>query len=167
MRPFNPEEEEDSDAAPDLVGVEPPVPPHPVVVARPSRPDEKTISLHEVTHLPPADWCLACQACKARGQYHKRVPVDEMRVPVVEFDYTFFSLDANQKLVNNKVVLDRDIATVLVAYDKRTGYSMATMVEKKGINKFALASIDKFLRELNYEQVILRGDGEPSLQALL
>jgi hypothetical protein len=67
---------------------------------------------------------------------------------VIEWDYAYFSMDQG-KISNSTVVIDRDKGvTVLMGYDKRTGYSLALPGEKKGTLAFALLATENFLRAL-------------------
>jgi hypothetical protein len=67
------------------------VPPIQQALAQPRTPTDAEVVWHNQTHLPYESWCTSCQAGKARGHYHIKVPPSEMALPIVQCDYTFWS----------------------------------------------------------------------------
>ena len=113
------------------------------------RPDDAAVARHLVQgHLPSADWCSVCFAAKARGQYYKKIPHDEMKVPVINCDYCLYSV-RGVEVHSSYEVVDHDKAIpVFVACGVRTGHSLAMQVAKKGADAHAIANFRFLLEEL-------------------
>ena len=104
-------------------------------------------------------------AGKARGHLHVRKDPTTKSDNVIQLDYTYWSAAGIPG-----VGPERRALTSLSAVHEPTGYCMATVVERKGPWPFAVASIVKMIRDIGLEhegKIILRGDAEPSLMALL
>ncbi len=127
-------------------------------LAQPSTPSDAEVVWHNQTHLPYEPWCTSCQAGKARGHYHIKVPPSEMALPIVQCDYTFWS-NEGLALKSDVVVIDKDrAATSLTCYDMKTGFSLAIVFKKKGPIGYAVASVGYFLEQLGHSHLVLRGD---------
>jgi hypothetical protein len=79
-------------------------------------------------------------------------------VPRIQFDYGFLGLG------------DEGIGhllTMIVGKDQRTGSLGGAIVESKGNQAYACASINEYLDELGYLSMEVQVDGEPAFQALM
>ena len=131
----------------------------------PTAPSEEERRIHELTHADPQPWCYACVAGKSRGHLHTKQDPTAKQGNVVQLDYTYWSAAGIAG-----VGPERRALTSLTATHESTGYCLATVVERKGPWPFAVANIVKMVKDtgLQHEgKVILRGDAEPSLMALL
>ena len=84
---------------------------------------------------------------------------------LIQFDYTFWSGAGIPGAPSERRAL-----TSLTAVHEATGYCMATVVERKGAWPYAVANIVKFIKDLNLDPtvpIVMRGDAEPALMALL
>ena len=59
----------------------------PIPESLPALPDQETIEKHELTHLPRAPWCEACQAAKSREDNFEEG--EKPQRPVFSLDYMF------------------------------------------------------------------------------
>ena len=121
-------------------------------------PDAEAIALHEVTHLPRADWCEACVATRSReGNYDEVGPRREY--PVIHLDYMFTKTEGE----------DKPMATHLVCVDSQTKYVQVVALNAKGGSslKYATQEVVKMIVTLGYNRIGLRYDTEPSMKQLV
>ncbi|CAE7625122.1 unnamed protein product [Symbiodinium necroappetens] len=127
----------------------------------PQRPDAQTVMLHELTHLPRADWCESCQAALSREDPHREVQ-PKREVPVISVDWMFNRTgDAEDE--------EHPLTTQLVAVCHSTKYVVCVPVRSKAAedNKPAVEELVKMASILGYAKVTFRGDTEPSMLKLL
>ncbi|CAE7034963.1 GIP [Symbiodinium sp. CCMP2592] len=130
----------------------------PVMQARPVPPSPELVELHEVTHLPRADWCEACIAARSReDNYDAAGPKREF--PVISLDFMFVKTDGE----------DAPLATHLVCVDSQSKYVVAVALAAKGGKtlKHAVEEVVGMLTVLGYAKVILRYDTEPAMKQLV
>ena len=127
----------------------------------PQRPDAQTVMLHELTHLPRADWCESCQAALSREDAHREVE-PKQEVPTISLDWMFNRTGDNESE-------EHPLTTQLVAVCHSTKYVICVPVRSKSAedNKFAVEEIVRMASILGYDKVALRGDTEPSMKKLL
>ena len=126
--------------------------------ARPEPPSPELVELHEVTHLPRADWCEACIAARSReDNYEAAGPKREF--PVISLDFMFVKTDGE----------DAPLATHLVCVDSQSKYVVAVALAAKGGKtlKHAVEEVVGMLTVLGYAKVILRYDTEPAMKQLV
>ena len=118
----------------------------------PMLPSQAEIDEHNITHLPFRRWCPFCLRGRGISSGHfSRKEADESQVPVIAVDYCFLGE-----------------APVLFVKDQRTKSVCAHPVPSKGIaHPFGSKQLLKDVESLGYKKIILRGDQEPSIQALL
>ena len=112
-------------------------------------------------HEPPEAWCDHCVRGKGKESQHKRV-VDRGEVAVVQVDYQFWSAKGTEQESETGKA-----GTSITVADTTTGALWSSMVIKKGRWKYAEASIAKWISSLGHPKVVLQGDSENSLLALL
>ena len=118
--------------------------PNPVVQARPEPPSPELVELHEVTHLPRADWCEACIAARSReDSYEAAGPKREF--PVISLDFMFVKTDGE----------DAPLATHLVCVDSQSKYVVAVALAAEGGKtlKHAVEEVVGMLTVLGYAKV--------------
>ncbi|CAE7029864.1 unnamed protein product [Symbiodinium sp. CCMP2592] len=127
----------------------------------PQRPDAQTVMLHELTHLPRADWCESCQAALSREDPHPEVQ-PKREVPVISVDWMF---NRTGETEND----EHPLTTQLVAVCHTTKYVVCVPVRSKAAedNKPAVEELVKMASILGFEKVTFRGDSEPSMKKLL
>ncbi|CAE7220909.1 unnamed protein product [Symbiodinium sp. CCMP2592] len=130
----------------------------PIVQALPVPPSPELVALHEVTHLPRADWCEACIAARSReDNFEAAGPKREF--PVISLDFMFVKTDGEEA----------PLATHLVCVDSQSKYVVAVALASKGGKtlKHAVGEVVGMLTVLGYAKVILRYDTEPSMKQLV
>ncbi len=121
----------------------------------PTLPEADVIRRHEMTHAVAESWCSTC--VKARGRdapHHEREDEEKHTLavdglPMVQLDYTF---------IDGVTVLDMYVSTV------RCG--AGTVVEKKGVTKFAVQWTLKKFKQFGLVDVKIRTDPEHSIVAV-
>ena len=86
----------------------------------PKLPSQKEVDEHCLTHLPYRNWCQHCVQGKGKMTPHSKHPSRIDGLTEVHFDYCFMSTKGEP------------LATVLVAKERTTKMSMATVVPMKG-----------------------------------
>ena len=106
---------------------------------------------HCLTHLPFARWCPIFVKARAADQPHT-VQAAKPGPEVVQFDYSFL-----------------DAAPILIGATRRTGYSFASAVRRKGAGDVGVVDdVISWLREAGLSgQLRIRSDGEPAIKALV
>ena len=125
----------------------------------PMLPTQSEIDEHNVTHVPFRSWCPFCIRGRglSSGHFAKKEP-DDQQIPTLSVDYMFLGDESSR---------DTDL-TVLVVRDRRTKSVWAHPVPAKGVeNPFGARQLLKDVESTGYKRVILKGDQEPSVQALL
>ena len=120
------------------------------------QPSEEEKRKHNLTHLPFAEWCEACQATRSRDseRHQKR----QQAVPTISIHYMH---------TNTGVTPVEQGVKHLIAVDNWSKALLAIPIRVKGAGslKECCMGLCGFMRE--YEKVILKGDQEPSLQQLM
>ena len=132
----------------------------PIRIARdPGDPTPVEREEHAVTHLPYRSWCPVCVKAKGKEESHKRQGnKEEVLKPTVSMDYKVFGQE----------VAEDDKATALVIKDSATKMNFAHLCEKKGASdEWVVTRLMADLDRLGYTEVILKGDGEPSVVQLM
>ena len=129
-------------------------------VREPGDPTPEERAQHELTHLPFRSWCRFCVMGRGRQEGHFRQSKKESsdNMPEISLDYAFPASEGGVGV------------TMLVARERRTRMTCATVVPKKGTTgAFAAKRINAFLRELGVDKmdVILKSDGEPAIKAVI
>ena len=112
---------------------------------------------HRLTHWPYQPWCNIW--FRARGREHRHVSRSQNQPgrPVIKCDYCFL-----------KTEKDAPMVTVLVAIDTVYKQMVAILFEKKGNrDPFASRSLAAFARCVGHPKVIIQGDSEPALIAVI
>ena len=131
----------------------------PVAIEVPA-PDEPTSEERRhlgLTHLPYQPWCSVC--VRARGRENRHVPRSQNQpgTPVIQCDYCFLKTEEDTPMV-----------TVLLAIDTVYKQMFAIPPEKKGNgDPFASRSLAAFARYVGHPKVIIQGDSEHALLAVI
>jgi hypothetical protein len=86
----------------------------------PKLPTKKDVDEHNLTHLPYRNWCQYCVEGKGKMAPRFKQPARTDGLTEIHVDYCFMSTKGNP------------LATILVAKEKATKMSMATVVPLKG-----------------------------------
>ena len=126
----------------------------------PQLPTAEEVQRHELTHTPYRSWCVHCVRGRGRRMEHRRQKEKERAIPEVHLDYCFMgSAESDGKAL-----------TILVARERDTRMTCATVVPKKGANDgFVAERVRAFVKELGYEfaTIILKSDQEPAIVSLI
>ena len=120
----------------------------------PGEPDLETRLQHELTHLPPRDWCEFCVAGRGKDDSHTRRKAEPGRIPEVQIDYMFVGRRGEPKTVS-----------IAHGVDSELGYHVAVRCDKGPVD-YVVKAFCEFLKEIGRARVVLRTDGEPAVKAL-
>ncbi|CAE7035083.1 unnamed protein product [Symbiodinium sp. CCMP2592] len=110
-------------------------------------PDDAAVALHNLTHMPFASWCEACVRTRSRGDRHSQGANREARLPILQVDFYFASLEEGGERPNPEGEQEN---CILIGVDLAT----------EEIVRFTLA--------LHQEQaIIVQSDGEPAIKAVV
>ena len=135
------------------------------ILDAPSKPeDPMEIERHEVTHIPPMPWCLACRLGKGRDASHFRSPgVPE--AAQIQIDFCFLRDDAAAYDVAEPAP-ENPWATILCAVDVATQNPLAIALPGKNAElEYAIGQLISFIKRIGYTELVIRSDGEPSITA--
>ena len=125
----------------------------PRAMSQPKEPSKEEKELHNLTHIPYRTRCQLCVAGKGKQAQYRR---QDSKHPLVQVDYGFLTTKEGG-----------ETATILAAYDVTNGMSMTTLVEKKGVNKYALSELKRFLLETGRMNAVIQTDQENSIKTLV
>ena len=111
---------------------------------------------HYLTHLPYADWCPFCVACRRPNSPHKSSHEKSRELPLLTADYGFLRNPG-----------DQDCITLLVIKVMPFKLVFATVVNIKGPDPDIVKRVSRFINEAGLVRFTYRADREPALQALL
>ena len=150
-------------------------------VARPPRePSRLEREQHDISHLPPRDWCAHCRRGRGvKGAHHRGRETDH-DFPIVSLDYAYIGsspeddeklymeakgrADRGEDAVEDEV--PRGSVCTLVIHDSRSSGVYGIQVDKKGVSARVQAKTIEILNTLGYKRIVLKSDQEPSMVAL-
>ena len=129
----------------------------------PVKPDPQTVMIHELTHIPRADWCEACQAARSREDGHPVVE-PKRQVNVISLDFMFNRSRTGESVPHE----EHPMTTQLVAVCHATKYVVCVPLESKSPDgaKHAVEEVVKMASNLGYAELVLRADTEPAMKRL-
>ena len=145
----------------------------------PEMPSPAEIEAHRESHLPYRSWCQDCVLGRAIGQMHKRKVAKSSGVAVVAMDYFFMTPtglhlkdQAEQEAGGpafEEAVKTGKIVKCLIMKCRTTKAVAAFVVPQKGIDpdRYASDRVTAFIEWLGHTKVIIKGDGEPAMKALI
>ena len=130
-------------------------------VRGPFQPTQKEVEEHELTHLPPRDWCPWCVRGRGLSAAHSRSvrPAGERTIPCVVMDYFFMGRDGSEEEERRNV-------PILAVRDRDTRYTFAHVVPSKGADEHTVEQVVRDLKRLGHRQLALKSDQEPAILAL-
>ncbi len=146
------------------------------------QPSAKELEEHRIDHIPYRNWCPWCARCKANGELHRR-RCTHHQISVLYMDYFFitpeggvkrrdelpYSRDESGRASLEQDVADGKLVKLLMVKDSNTQCCFAYVVPRKGVDPdgFAVSRVVNSTLWLGHSRVILRGDNEPALMALI
>ena len=126
--------------------------------------DTGEVDIHNLTHLPPREWCVTCKLGRSRAGDHSKVIEQEVEPPRMQFDYTFMNVDGTMDNLSDGRPTNA-WSTTLVGVDQGTQSPLAiSLPHKAGPSKdFLVTSSCDFIRRMAYHRVRVRVDQEPAL----
>ena len=128
--------------------------------------DPMEIERHEVTHIPPMPWCLACRLGNGRDASHLR----SLAVPEaaqIQVDFCFLREDVAAYDATESVP-ENPWATILCAVDVSTQNPLAIALPGKNAElEYAIGQLIGFVKRLGYTELVIRNDGEPAITAIV
>ena len=133
----------------------------------PGAPSKRMIAIHREDHIPYRCWCEHC--VKGRGHGEPHVSGEEGTVPVVSFDYLIVTKNGEYKASGDVKDKYEILLKIIIVKDSRSKAIFAHVVPQKGVaeDKFAVECLRKDILWLGYPRVLLKGDNEPAIKALL
>lgn len=126
----------------------------PLKMMDPKLPSQAEVDEHYLTHLPFRSWCKHCVRGRGRAADHRTQERDD-GLPELHVDCCFLSSAASPEKY-----------TVMVAREKMSRMTMATLVPMKGASQeFPVRRLLSFIKELGAEgsAVALKSDQEPAI----
>ena len=124
----------------------------------PKMPSKEEVEQHYLTHLPFRSWCQYYIQGKGKVAPRFKQKKREDGLMEVHFDYCFMSIHGSP------------LATILVAREKSTKMTLATVVPMKGASvEYPVRRTLTLLKEIGLEgaDVVFKSDQEPALKDLL
>ena len=128
-----------------------------------------------VGHIPYRDWCPHCVRGRGRNAGHRKKTGDH-EIPMISFDYGFLGAGAGRlkgaaRDAAHAKAIAEGLSPMLVYVDDTSGAVFGHIVPAKGtdnpMSPVVIAQIVQDLDSLGYKRIILRGDQEPALGALM
>ena len=150
-------------------------------VARPPRePSRQEKEHHEISHLPPRDWCAHCRRGRTIKGAHWRGNATTHHYPIVSMDYAYIgsSTEDDEKMwaeTRRRSEKGEEAAEdetpegsicALIIHDSRSGGIYGIHVDRKGVNARVQAKALEVLNTLGYRRIVLKSDQEPSMIAM-
>ena len=112
----------------------------------PKLPSKDEVEKHYLTHLPFRNWCEYCIKGKGKTAPHYQQEKRDDGLPEVHFDYCFM------------ITHGSPMCTILVAREKSSKMTLATVVPMKGTSKdeYPIARTLTFLKEIGLEGADIR-----------
>ena len=123
----------------------------------PRMPSRAEVEEHRKTHLPFRNWCKHCVRGRGVEEPHRRQK-EEVGMPEVHVDFMFMGDEGK----------DRKL-TILVAKERSTKMTMATVLPSKSSGAFAARRTVAFMREIGCEfgDITMKSDNEEAIKALV
>ena len=150
-------------------------------VARPPRePSRQEREHHEISHLPPRDWCAHCRRGRGVKGAHQRGDATHHQYPIISIDYAYIGssteddekmyMESRRRLEKGEEAVEDDTPEgsicTLVVHDSRSGGIYGIHVDRKGVNARVQAKLLEILNMLGYRRIVLKSDQEPSVIAM-
>jgi len=153
----------------------------PLRIARdPKLPSHDDVECHRCSHIPFRDWCRHCVLGRGRGDPHLRTTGSS--IAIVGLDYFFIEHDQVKK--RKELDFAEDAAGEAALEDARASGTLVKclvircaatkclfghVVPRKGADEedFAAGLVVKAVEWLGHTELIIKGDNEPALQALI
>ena len=153
----------------------------PLRVARdPKLPSQEDVECHRCSHIPFRSWCRWCVQGRGRGDPHLRSTGSS--IPIVGLDYFFIDGDKVKTRKELEFPMtpagDEELEAArasgalikcLVVRCSATKNVFGHVVPRKGADEedFAANLVVRIVEWLGHTELILKGDNEPALQALV
>ena len=126
-------------------------------MADPKLPGKTEVEEHEKTHLPFRSWCRHCVRGRGVEEPHRR-QTEEVGMPEIHVDFMFMGDEGEDKKW-----------TILVAKERSTKMTMASVLPSKSSGAFAARRVVAFMREIGCEfgDLTMKSDNEESIKALV
>ena len=123
----------------------------------PKLPNKTEVEEHQKTHLPFRNWCKHCVKGRGVEEPHKRQK-EEVGMPEIHVDFMFMGDEGKDKKL-----------TILVAKERSTKMTMATVLPSKSSGPFAARRTVAFMREIGCEfgDLTMKSDNEEAIKALV
>ena len=113
------------------------------------KPKKEEYEQHMITHIPYRTWCEFCVRGKAKNDMHATASEESREIPMMSCDY----------LVRSKGNAETEGSMpVLVTIDHDTNWISAHMVERKGMDAFAVNCLVHEIEASGYSRLIIKSD---------
>ncbi len=120
----------------------------------PTEPTEADRLQHELTHIPPKSRCKHCVGAFGMEDAHRRRQRGPQALPELHMDYMFLGRKDEPGTICIAHAVDIDF-----------GHRIVIRADK-GPVEYVIRAICEMLQEIGRKRIIIRTDGEPSVQAL-
>ena len=127
-------------------------------ISKPCMPSKKEVDQHNVSHVPYRNWCPHCVKGKRKGKAHfKKGKEETCGLSKIHADYLYF--------VKTEDTSQRG-APSLAMLDSKTGMIKARVVNKKGLDEFAIKVYSSFVKMTGHKRVLSKVDNENPIKAV-
>ena len=141
----------------ELMGREEVEPPVAIEVRAPDGPTCNERRHHGLTHLPYQPWCNVCVRARGRENRHVSRSQNQPGTPVIQCDYCFLTTEEDAPMVTDLVAID-------TVYKQMVAIPLEM---KRNRDPFASRSLAAFARYIGHPKVIIQGDSELALMAVI
>ena len=122
----------------------------PEKMADPKLPNKAEVEEHQKTHLPFRNWCKHCVKGRGVEEPHRRQTA-EVGMPEIHVDFMFMGDEGEDKKW-----------TILVAKERSTKMTMASVLPSKSSGVFAAQRVVAFMQEIGCEfgDITVKSDNE-------
>ena len=132
-----------------------------------NQPTKEEYDDHMRTHIAFRKWCPFCVKGKRKNDPHRSSKdKEEQEVPTMSWDY---EEQRGKKGVDGTLVDKGEDGRnkTLLGIDRENKWLSAIVVEKKGVNPYAVAAVGREIGNSGFNRILLKSDQEPALLKLL
>ena len=141
----------------ELMGREEVEPPVAIEVPAPSEPTGDERRHHGLTHFAHPPWCNVCIRARGSENRHESRSQNQPGTPVIQCDYCSLKTEEDAPMVTVRVVTD-------TVYKQMVAIPLE---KKRNRDPFASRSLAAFARYVGRPKVIIQGDSEHALMAVI
>ena len=129
----------------------------------PEKPSQAEQGRHNITHLPPARWCVTCLLARSSAAPHASMPTlwNRGTTPQIQINFNFYTKDGVLMDMPRGEEPENVWATTLTCVDKATQNLVHLTVQSKSppVDGHMPKAAPAFVRRMAYRQAEILTDG--------